>query len=76
MDQTQKGHCLGCSDPSDTLPWTRSSETDVHWSEAHIRKSSGSGRFYVGAGEGQKIRIQVSEESRSQLEQGMEVDDH
>lgn len=33
------------------------------------------GRFHVGTDKGQKIKIQVSEEFRSQLETEMEVDD-
>lgn len=63
-------------DPSNTLLGTRSSEIDPRWSEAQIRKGSVSRSFHVGADEGQNIRIQASEESRSWLEREMEVDDH
>lgn len=67
---------LGCSEPSETLLWPGSSETDPCWTEAQTKKGSMSGSFHVSAGKAQKIRTQASEEFRSWPEAGMEVDDH
>lgn len=67
---------LGCSEPSETLLWPGSSETDPCWTEAQTKKGSMSASFHVSAGEVQKIRTEASVEFRSWPEAGMEVDDH